>query len=388
MSLPADLLTLTIPLTAENRRQAERFAQIQVTPEASERIFRHTLAILATAHYLKMMDIDTDLMASYSWNPAIQMVADIADLYLPDLRHRIECRPVRPGDPQCYFPEEVWDNRLGFVVVQIDAAATTAELLGFVPEISVEQLPLSYLRPLENLVDVIDIAEAKSTAAMAPAMASIQQLRDWLQGAGSELWQSLNQLAPPTATQLEPTFRMHAGLRAERLVQRINELYANQSGPETERAVMPANLGRRGMDETAALDALIHLIGTTADESVRFQAAELLWTLAPDHPGAGAQRVLDLGLYLAGHALALLVAVLPKSTGQVSVLARVYPLQETYLPPDLQLIGLDENNTNFFTVQSRRQDNYIQFHFIADPGDRFSLQVSIGASRFAENFSV
>ncbi|MGB5972492.1 MAG: DUF1822 family protein [Nodosilinea sp.] len=372
MTFPTDILTLSIPLTAADRRQAERFAQIQVTPESTQRVYRNTLAIIATAHYLKMMGVDSDIEASYSWNPAIQLVADIADLYLPDFRNRIECRTVKAGDRSCYIPEEVWDNRLGFVVIQLDDAGTNAELLGFVPNVSVEHLPLSYLQPLENLVDALEDAPAPTTI-----------LGDWLQGVASELWQSLNTLPQPQLPSLQPS---RSGLRGEGLAQSVRQLYADQSGPEADRAAMPAFLNRQSIDATSAIDALVHLVQTTRDEAIRFQAAELLWTVAPDHPAAGAQRILDLGLQIEGHALALLIALLPRIDGPTSVLARVYPLQATYLPPDLRLSGIDsESNTTLFNVQSRRQDNYIQFHFTAEPRDRFSLQVSLGESSLTEN---
>ena len=61
---------------------------------------------------------------------------------------------------------------------------------------------------------------------------------------------------------------------------------------------------------------------------------------------------------------------------------------QPHLPPGLQLIGLDEADNSFFEVQAREQDNYIQFKFTADSGDRFSVRVALDDASITETFVI
>ena len=402
MTSSTDLRSLFIPLTAADREQAERLARLQVTVEEATQVYRNALAVLATAQYLKMLDIDSDLEASYSFNPAVQLVADMADLYIPEVRRRIECRSVHPGEDSVYVPEEVWEDRLGFVIVQVKDDGTRADLLGFVPEVSVEQLSLSYLHPLDGLVDVIEDA---------PTLVTI--LSNWLRGKVSEAWRTLTEIAQPSANKWSPAFRHRSlpqnnelaqqigrhyserhrvSLEGEGLRQRIQQLYSEQSGSASEKAAHPLMAqivrGEKEISESETIEALVHLVQNTLDVKIQIKAAELLWMLAPEHPATGAWRILDQGLKLEGYPLALMVAVLPRRDGRLLVLARTYSLESSYLPIGTTLSGLDEAGNDFFAVQSRRQDNYIQYYFVGDYKDSFSLQMSLGASKLAENFQL
>ncbi|MEA5467161.1 DUF1822 family protein [Leptothoe sp. PORK10 BA2] len=402
MTSSTDLLSLFVPLTTADREQAERIARLQVTDEEATRVYRNTLAVLATAQYLKMLDIDSDLEASYSFNPAVQLVADMADLYIPETRRCIECRSVHPGESRVYIPEEVWEDRLGFVIVQINDNGTRADLLGFVTEVSIEQLPLSYLHPLDELVDVIEDT---------PTLVTV--LSDWLQGKVSEAWRTLTEIAQPPIDNLRPTFRhrsftqnnelaqrisrlyseqYRSSLEGEGLRHRIQQLYSQQSGAASEKVVHPliAQIvrGEKDISEFAAIEALVHLVQNTLDATIQVKAAELLWMLEPEYPATGVWRILDQGLKLEVHPLALMVAVLPRQDGRLLVLARTYSLQQPYMPTGITLSGLDEVGNDFFAVQSRRQDNYIQYYFVGDYEDSFSLQMSLGASKLTENFQL
>jgi hypothetical protein len=84
-----------------------------------------------------------------------------------------------------------------------------------------------------------------------------------------------------------------------------------------------------------------------------------------------------------------MVAVLPKPDRSMAILLRVYPMgSKLHLPPGLQLIGLDEAGNSFSEVQAREQDNYIQFKFTAELGDRFSLRVALDDASITESFVI
>ncbi|MGH8001407.1 MAG: DUF1822 family protein, partial [Brasilonema sp.] len=136
-------------------------------------------------------------------------------------------------------------------------------------------------------------------------------------------------------------------------------------------------------------DVLVNLLQTTQDEEIRWTLAEILWTIDPQHPATKTRRVLDLGMQLAGYAVALMVAILQKPDNTVAVLLRVYPMgNQRYLPPGLQLAGLYENGKPFLEVQARELDDYIQLKFSAEFGEQFSVRVALENAMITENFLI
>jgi hypothetical protein len=132
--------------------------------------------------------------------------------------------------------------------------------------------------------------------------------------------------------------------------------------------------------------ALAHLIQTTTEEELRWKAAEILWTLEPGHPATGVRRIMDLGLLLAEHAVALMVAVM-RVENRFSILARVYPLGDenrSYLPAGLQLTLLSQDGRPEIAVQARERDNYIQLKFTGEAGEAFGLGVSLNYDGITE----
>ena len=140
-------------------------------------------------------------------------------------------------------------------------------------------------------------------------------------------------------------------------------------------------------------EALVHLLQHTHDETVRWKAAEYLWAIDPDSSNSAIRRVMDLGLQLMGHPIALMIAVLRKVDGRIAVLLRAYPMGgQTKLPPDLQLIALDENGNPIPRLEAvARQeplDDYIALYFTADVGDRFSVRLTLEDTTITEQFVV
>ena len=85
---------------------------------------------------------------------------DSADLKI-DVLGKLECRPVVPNENICYVPSEVWSDRVGYVVVEIDEEAKKAILFGFVEQIETNELPLAQLPDIDNLVDLLLLAKNK-----------------------------------------------------------------------------------------------------------------------------------------------------------------------------------------------------------------------------------
>ncbi|NJO40532.1 MAG: DUF1822 family protein [Cyanobacteria bacterium CRU_2_1] len=367
------LIPIVVPITATDRSQAEAFAQAHLHPEKADHVFRNTLAIMATHRYLQMLAIASDPKASWSWHRAGQLL-DEADLYVPEKQGYLECRPIRQGDTHCWIPETVQSERIGYVIVQLDEPYREGSLLGFVPHVSVSKLPLSDLQPLDYLIDCL--TETGSIALSTP----IATLSHWLNRIFEIDWQPHQALLNPMKLPMV-TFCNSQKECTEELVEQVAQLYRKQENQP----------GALTVHETVAdpKQAIVYLIQMTQDDEIRWQAAELLWEIDPNHSAGAVRSAKDLGLYLAGHQVALMVGILSKPDGRMLILTRVYPIeQEPHLPPGLQLVGFDEEGNSFFNIKARHQDDYIQFKFTADLGDRFTLQVSFNDASVTESFIV
>lgn len=149
------------------------------------------------------------------------------------------------------------------------------------------------------------------------------------------------------------------------------------------------NEAQSSLSNDLAEAALVNSILHSNDDEQRWQAAEQLWQLNPTHPQSPILRTKDMGLYLLGHSITLLVGILTKVNGQRLILVRLLPLgEQPYLPENLSLLGQDEAGDTVFSVCARQQDDYIQFKFTAAVGDRFTLHIGWNTASVTEQFIV
>lgn len=216
-------------------------------------------------------------------------------------------------------------------------------------------------------------------------------LNRWLDGVVEAGWQTFEELF--NTKTLAPAFRAKQvrGIELEtpeKVKRAVRQLYYSQR-----EVAFPSDMEER--------DALVYLLQNTSDESIRWKAAEYLWAITPNYPGSPIRRVMDLGIQLMGHSIALMVAVLRKLNGKVAVLLRAYPMcdsrghrfaSRTQLPPGLRLIGLDENGTPISGLEavarSEPHDDYISLYFSADVGDHFSVRLILEDASITEQFVV
>lgn len=194
-----------LPIADRAREAARQFAQQQPTPEKAEQIRLNTLAVSVVNDYLQLMGIPTDLSASDSWNPVMRLCCDVADLVLPGLG-RLECRPVLNTAETCSIPPEVWEDRIGYVIVQIDEVAQEAAILGYVLTATDEELLLEQVRSPEDLLDHLASLQSRVAVPGTPVASSPPQSRlgQWLQGVIDAGWQTVESLLNPD--QLTPAF--------------------------------------------------------------------------------------------------------------------------------------------------------------------------------------
>jgi hypothetical protein len=362
-----ELMAIAIPITATDRSQAQTFAEQQPTQVRAEQVYRNTIAVLVTHRCLQLLGIKSDLERSNSWNPLNRLVEDVADLYIPEVEGHLECRPIRLGDSQCFIPEDVRSDRLGYVVVQLDDADREGQVLGFVASASTTELLLSDLQPLDALID-----------RLCPIPT---HLGEWLKQKFDSGWEPCDHLLRPQKQSiLSSALRSRLRNKQDEIKRRVEQLHLKQAN---------RGLPSKPIPSIEPEAALIQMIQSTQDDEIRWQAAELLWQLNSQHPACPVVSAKDLGIYLQGCQVALVVGVLPKADETRLILLRLYPIDpELRLPPGLKLIGLDETGNQVFQVESRQQDDCIQFKITADEGDRFNVRVVLNDASFTESFVV
>lgn len=100
-------------------------------------------------------------------------------------------------------------------------------------------------------------------------------------------------------------------------------------------------------------------------------------------------RLIDLGMQVAGHPLALIMELRPESTSEIGIRFQVHPTgTPSYLPPHLKLMVLDETGTSLKEVQAREADNYIQVKITGQLGEYFSIKISLGDATITEKFMI
>lgn len=154
----AELPLLTVPIELKAHEMARQLAAVQSTVQKGKRVYLNALAVYAVHSYLKWLQIETDFNSSDSFNPAKTALANIADLLIPGIGS-LECRPVLPGETAIFLPDEVIENRIGYVGVQFSDRLDSVQLLGFVPSLDssnpLQQLAVAELMPIDTLIEQI-----------------------------------------------------------------------------------------------------------------------------------------------------------------------------------------------------------------------------------------
>lgn len=177
----------TMMITTQDHITAQQFYNQHANAQKGKQVYLNTLAVRAVDRYLQYFGITSDFEQSASFDPITQQLLDTGALHIANLGD-IECRPVLTNATSVFVPEEVHSDRLGYVVVQLDDQLETATLLGFMPEIAKEHVPLDALHPVEALLDVA-----------VPSAKVVTQLSAWLKDTISSGWQRVEDiLAQPS----------------------------------------------------------------------------------------------------------------------------------------------------------------------------------------------
>ncbi|GAA6623006.1 hypothetical protein NUACC26_088310 [Scytonema sp. NUACC26] len=372
-SFPVILSFEAHSLAQENSKQHQHL-------EKAKQVYLNTLAIYAVEFYFQIMAIETDYDKSDSYNLLTRKLRDIADLYVKNLG-KFECCPVLPYADILKVHPDAWDNRTGYIAVQLNQSLKEAKLIGFTPEVASKKgiVPLSELRSMEEFTKYLSQKQDVD-------------LEKWLKNISNVFtngWQAIEPGISVLLTQqregLAGAFRRGGQSEIvdpnlpESVKRWIAQVYASQSITERSQANSLADL-----DPSSALTQLIK---STQDVEIQWQAADYLWQINPNYFDAGQRGFKDLGVQLAGYPVALILTILPIHSAMRAIRLQVSMTDLSYLPSGLKLIVMDESGNLIKEVSAREKDNYIQFKFIADSGDRFSVKVALADASITEFFT-
>ncbi len=321
---------LPMPIMPKIIQMAQGLAQKQPTAEKAEQVYWNTLAVWAVRDYLELMEIDTDIDHSDFANPVVCLGADVADLKVKGLG-TLECRPVKVFENHSGSENYRWIPEFGSIP----------------PEVWQERIGYVFV--------AIDLKRKESkllgfTQTAGTGQVCLPQLQPF-----DELFEYLDQLTNPIVN--------------------LNQWFSHQFAA-----------GWQQLEELWESDSEPSISGQTVPAFRRFQTDVQLF------PDADIMRakLIDLGMELGTHRIALVMALTQESDRKVSVFVQVHPTGgDRYLPGNLTLALLSESGDRLQAVQSRGLDLWVQLRqFRVEPGTNFGLQVVLNGVSVTESFTL
>lgn len=218
------------------------------------------------------------------------------------------------------------------------------------------------------------------------------RLSQWFQECVETGWQAFSEVwpTPPIAIAVRsPESSEDSPANPNEIPTLIHQLQAVSD--EHQRRRIAERLGTVATGNPEVVQALVSLLQSTQDDETLWMAVESLWRLDPGNPAAGVRQVklIDLGMQVAGQAIALAVALVQKANQTVGVRLQVYPSTGTaFLPPHSKLVLLDGSSQVLREVVARQADLYIQLKFSGTPGEGFSVRIELGTASITEDFVI
>ncbi|MCC3583522.1 MAG: DUF1822 family protein [Microcoleus sp. PH2017_37_MFU_D_B] len=373
-----------MPITQKAIHLAWQFACEHQHPQKVEQIYLNTLAVLVVADYLKILDIETDLTQCDSWNPVIRLFENVADLYVKGLG-KIECRPIRAEHKQgengnqnsainlpkiCRFPTEAREERIGYIVVEIDEDDKEARLLGFAPTADSGELVLRDLHPLDDfLLHLERIYESKV------------DLRQWLENIFTSDWESVESIFDPQP-ETEPT----------EIENPVKSNLGNWLKNVAETSWQKIEEGKQNLEELIFPDespAFVFRSGGNSRSEDTSRGHQSSISMFPEADITRA-KLIDLGMRLGKTTVALLVGIAEDSDRTIRVHVQLHPaIGDRYLPTNIKLSLISDVGENLHEVKSTVQNKCILLKdFYVDPEESFTIRVALDDYSITENFVV
>jgi hypothetical protein len=189
-----------IPLSFTAHQLAEHHRQQQKHPQKAKQAYLNTLAVFAVNQWLQCLGFETEMEKSDIYQPFVAQFMNTADLIVKRIG-RLECRAILPDSEVCHIPLEAWDDRVGYIAIQLDPSLKCAEIIGFVTT-PAEVIPLKQLQSPEELIEFL-------SHKLEPEVT----LHQWLVGKIEPGWKTLEQLLNPEQLELTLSFRRQIEVR-------------------------------------------------------------------------------------------------------------------------------------------------------------------------------
>ncbi|AFY55336.1 Protein of unknown function (DUF1822) [Rivularia sp. PCC 7116] len=194
MNSTTQKLSFTVNLSFEAHSIAQELVSKISNQKKRQQIYLNSLAVFAVNHYLLCMGFETDYLEGDSRNPVAVQLMNVADLIVKDIG-KLECIPILAETEVVEIPPEVWEDRVGYIFVELNDSLKEANILGFIPKAR-DKVFLSKLNSLEDFLvyltelEVVESVQAETTS-------HVISFRQWWDGVIDTSWQKVEQLLNP-----------------------------------------------------------------------------------------------------------------------------------------------------------------------------------------------
>ncbi|MEM6751374.1 MAG: DUF1822 family protein [Cyanobacteria bacterium P01_C01_bin.38] len=162
--------SFTIPLGTKAHELARKCSQAVCNTDKDrnkvERVYLNSLAVYAVDFYLNFLGFETELEESNSQDKLMLQFLIEADLPVKNIG-RFECIPVEENTEYYEISPEVSCDRIGYIIVKLNASQREAVILGFTKTYK-PSVHLNQLHSVDDLIDYLSDKEEEFAAKNVP----------------------------------------------------------------------------------------------------------------------------------------------------------------------------------------------------------------------------
>ncbi|MEM1394926.1 MAG: DUF1822 family protein [Cyanobacteria bacterium P01_H01_bin.150] len=194
MNSTTQKLSFTVNLSFEAHSIAQELVSEISNQTKRQQIYLNSLAVFAVNHYLLCMGFETDYLEGDSRNPVAVQLMNVADLIVKDVG-KLECIPILAETEVVEIPPEVWEDRVGYIFVELNDSLKEAKIIGFTPKAAAE-VNLDKLDSLEDFLVYLTELEVVESVQV-ETKSDVINFRQWLDGVIDTSWHKLDELLKP-----------------------------------------------------------------------------------------------------------------------------------------------------------------------------------------------
>lgn len=317
-----------IPISSTARQQAALMAELCRNTDRKQIMRRNLLATIAVHDYLKLQGYLPDLKASDCWNPILGRTGEVSDLMVSQVG-RIECCAIEPGESNCAVPADGQFDRSGYVAVEMDTEERWGWLLGFIPG--------------GNEVNAIETLKRKNLQSMDEFGDHLYQL-SWLKDA--------------------------------RIVIDLGRWFKESQNSEDELRSVMRNPGTQ-------------INGGWQHPETFFSYEELTPAFRTRNNFVKRGKLIRLETEVMQQNVVLVMNLESLSEQDTNIILEVLPPSgHRYLPKDLHVRVIDDQQKAVMEATASGTNQNIQFNFNVIAGEHFSTQLILGEASVTEEFVV